>query len=144
MITMVFFTFSCAEDDVYIEELNQVGKMIDVIPEGERSTGDEIFMVVEEMPTFPGGTEAYSEFQLNNLTYPAEAAAARIEGKVILSFVIDKEGALSDITVARGIGHGCDEAAVKMLMKSPNWTPGIQKGRAVKTKMNLAVSFKLL
>ncbi|MFT6053717.1 MAG: protein TonB [Roseivirga sp.] len=144
MIAIVLFAFSCEEDDIYIEELDQVGKMIDVIPEGKRSTGDEIFIVVEEMPTFPGGTEAYKEFQLNNLTYPAEAAIAKVEGKVILSFVIDKEGTLSDIVVARGIGHGCDEAAVKMLIKSPSWTAGIQRGRAVKTKMNLAVIFKLI
>jgi protein TonB len=148
MIALVLFAFSCEEDDVYIEELDQVGKVMDVITEGEASDGatsegDEIFLVVEESPTFAGGVEALKEFQLNNLEYPTEAIAAQAEGRVFLSFIVDKEGAISDIVVSRGIGYGCDEAAVKMLMKSPNWTPGVQRGRTVKTRMQLAVTFKL-
>uniref|UniRef100_UPI00404737FF energy transducer TonB n=1 Tax=Roseivirga sp. TaxID=1964215 RepID=UPI00404737FF len=143
IISLILFVFSCSEEDIYIDGLSEETVLMDVIPEGETSTGEEIFMVVEESPAFPGGSDAYKEFIINNLKYPEEAIAQNIEGKVFLSFVVDKEGVISDIKVNRGLGYGCDEEAVKMLMKSPNWKPGVQRGRTVKTRMALAVNFKL-
>ena len=132
--------FACSEDDVFVESLDQVASVVEAVPEGERS-GDEVFMVVEEMPEFPGGKEAFTKFQLTNLKYPK--TAIDVEGKVILNFIVTKEGKVENIIVMRGIGYGCDEEAVKLMLNSPDWKPGKQRGRLVNTKMAIAINFKM-
>lgn len=105
---------------------------------------EEIFTIVEEFPSFPGGWEAFYTFVRDNLKYPNAALRMGIEGKVFVQFVVDKTGNISQVEVVRGIGGGCDEEAVRVLKKCPPWIPGKQRGREVKVRMSLPINFQLL
>jgi len=98
---------------------------------------------IESYPEFPGGQEAFVKFLRKNLRYPGIAAESGIQGKVILSFVIETNGDLSHIKVMRGIGSGCDEEAIRVLSKSPQWKPGIQNKRNVRVAYTLPINFSL-
>lgn len=103
----------------------------------------EPFIIVEEMPEFPGGTDEMMKFLGNNIRYPVIAQENGVTGMVILSFVVSKTGQISDIQVVRGIGSGCDEEAVRVVRKMPAWKPGKQGGAAVPVKFTLPVRFAL-
>ncbi len=103
----------------------------------------EIFTVVEQNPEFPDGQAALMKYLSNNIKYPALARENNIQGKVILQFVVDENGGISDIKAARGIGGGCDEEAIRVVKSMPKWKPGKQRGRPVKVRFTLPVSFKL-
>ena len=111
--------------------------------EPEEEEADEVFLVVEENASFPGGMGAWNKFLKKNLKYPRQAQRMGIEGGVFLSFIVDKQGVISDIKVMRGIGGGCDEEAIRVLKASPKWAPGKQRGRAVKSRMQLRILFRL-
>lgn len=128
--------------DVEITEETEVEEIV-FEEEPEEEVAEEIFMVVEEQAAFPGGQKAWSKFLKKNLNYPKQAQRMGIEGRVFLSFVVDKAGAISDIAVVRGIGGGCDQEAIRVLEKSPKWSPGKQRGRAVKSRMSIQILFKL-
>jgi TonB family protein len=98
---------------------------------------------VDELPTFPGGLKAFGEFLGENLKYPAEARKNIIQGRVYLTFVVEKDGILSNIKVARGIGSGCDEEAVRVLAISPKWTPGVQNGKVVRVSYTVPIFFQM-
>lgn len=98
---------------------------------------------IEKYPEFPGGQEAFVKFLRKNLRYPGMAVENGIQGKVIVSFIIERNGDLSHIKVLRGIGSGCDEEAVRVLSKSPQWNPGIQNKQSVRVAYNLPISFSL-
>jgi protein TonB len=95
------------------------------------------------MPEYPGGTGAMLDFLGKNLKYPNEARDKNISGKVIVKFVVDKEGNIQDATIVRGIGAGCDEEALRVVRKMPRWKPGNQNGKAVNVFFQLPVSFVL-
>ncbi len=103
----------------------------------------KVFEFVEQNPSFPGGFEALSAYLSKNIKYPPIARENGIEGKVILSFVVDRNGNIRDIKVKRGIGGGCDEEAVRVVKSMPEWKPGKQNGKAVNVMFNLPVNFKL-
>lgn len=105
---------------------------------------NEVMTVVEQMPEFPGGQDALMSFIRSELVYPAMAKELGIQGKVICGFVVDQEGMIQDVRLLRGIGHGCDEEAIRVIKKMPRWKPGMQNGRKVKVRFNLPISFKLL
>ncbi|WP_411274378.1 energy transducer TonB [Daejeonella sp.] len=98
---------------------------------------------IESYPEFPGGQEAFIKFLRRNLKYPGMAVESGIQGKVILSFVIERNGELSHIKVIRGIGSGCDEEAIRVLTKSPQWKPGIQNDQKVRVAYTLPINFSL-
>lgn len=98
---------------------------------------------VEEMPSFKGGVGELMNFFSENLNYPEIAKRAGVEGKVILSFLVDKSGKIKDAEVLKGIGAGCDEEAMRVINLMPEWNPGKQNGKAVLTKINIPVVFKL-
>ncbi|HXS38077.1 MAG TPA: energy transducer TonB, partial [Flavipsychrobacter sp.] len=100
----------------------------------------QIFTYVEQMPQPSVDINAYLS---KNLHYPDAARENNIEGRVILQFVVNEDGVVSDIQVERGIGGGCDEEAVRVLKAMPPWKPGKQNGKAVKVRYNLPISFKL-
>ncbi|MDW8287053.1 MAG: energy transducer TonB [Flammeovirgaceae bacterium] len=104
---------------------------------------DEIFEIVEEGAEPIGGMSAFLKWVAENIKYPAQARRMNIEGKVVVQFVVDKDGSLTDIKVLRGIGGGCDEEAVRVLQKAAKWKPGKQRGKPVKQRMSLPISFKL-
>lgn len=103
----------------------------------------EIFMYVEQMPEFPGGQTELIKYLQKNLRYPAAARENGIEGKVVLQFVVDESGKISDLQVVRDIGGGCAEEAERVVRNMPPWKPGKQNGNAVKVYFKLPVTFKL-
>lgn len=128
--------------DVEITEETEVEEIV-FEEEPEEEEVDQIFLVVEEQASFPGGMGEWNSYLRKNLKYPRQATRMGIEGAVFLSFVVDKGGNISDIQVIRGIGGGCDEEAIRVLKNSPKWAPGKQRGRAVKSRMQLRIVFRL-
>jgi protein TonB len=103
----------------------------------------EIFDVSEVQPNPPGGMEGWNNYLASNLKYPAEAKSMGIEGTVIVVFVVNSDGSVSDTEILRGIGGGADQEAVRVVSASPNWTPAQQKGQVVNSRMRLPVKFQL-
>ncbi|NVO18518.1 MAG: energy transducer TonB [Bacteroidetes bacterium] len=101
------------------------------------------FTVVEEMPAFPGGETKMLQFLRENIRYPEQARENSISGTVYVSFVVGKNGNISDIKILRGIGGGCDEEAYRVVKSMPAWIPGKQNGKAVPTQFNMPIIFKL-
>lgn len=132
--------------DVVIDvEMKETSEAIKVVPVAEigREESDEIFMIVEEQPSFPGGIGAFNQFVVNNMHYPRNAQAMGIEGKVFVEAIVAKDGKLSDLKVLKGVGGGCDEEALRVVGLSPNWKPGRQRGNAVRTRMVIPILFRL-
>lgn len=101
------------------------------------------YKIVENMPEFPGGRNAMYEFIKQNLVYPEEALENKVEGQVVVSFLVGADGSLSYINVAKGIGSGCDEEATRIVSVMPAWKPGYHHGKPVPVEYNLAVGFVL-
>lgn len=99
------------------------------------------FDIVETMPEFPGGMQAMYDYITNNLQYPKLAKESGRTGRVMLSFVVNADGSLSDINVMQGIGFGCDDEAVRVINEMPNWKPGIQNGTQVPVRLILPINF---
>jgi periplasmic protein TonB len=98
---------------------------------------------IQVLPQPFGGEAAWAKFLQKNLHYPAAAIDARAQGKVFLSFIVEKDGHISSIVVERGVGFGLDEEAVRVLKLAPAWKPGIQNGHQVRVKFNMPISFQL-
>ena len=109
----------------------------------EEEVADEIFDIVEDQPTPPGGMGAFYKYVGKEMNYPNQARRMGIEGRVFVQFVVDKSGHITDVRAIKGIGAGCDEEAVRVLQKAPKWAPGKQRGRPVKVRMILPITFKL-
>ncbi len=103
----------------------------------------KVFSFVEQNPSFPGGEDALREYLAKNIKYPAIARDNGIEGRVVLSFQVDKNGRIKDVTVRKGIGGGCDEEAMRVVRNMPEWKPGKQNGKSVNVLYTLPVNFKL-
>ncbi len=104
---------------------------------------DEIFNFVEQMPEFPDGPAAMQIFIRDNLRYPEEARLKKIEGTVVVQFLITMEGKLTKVNVTRGIGYGCDEEAIRVIQSMPDWKPGKHNNKEVPVNFILPVKFKL-
>lgn len=101
------------------------------------------FASIEEMPDFPGGMSKFYTYVSKNYVYPAAAREQGVSGRLILSFVVEKDGSLTDIKVLRDLGMGTGEEAVRMLRKAPKWKPGIQNGRPVRVQYTLPIMLNL-
>ncbi|WP_316801114.1 TonB family protein [Pedobacter frigidisoli] len=101
------------------------------------------FVSIEKQPEFPGGLPKFYKYLSGAIKYPPMAQENNVQGKVFLSFVVEKDGKLTDITVTRGLGSGTDEEAIRVLKASPRWNPGIQNGKPVRVKYNINVNFTL-
>lgn len=122
--------------------------LLDVAPSVEEKVvnedkKEEPFTYVEEMPSFPGGTEDLLAFIADHIQYPEIAKRAGVEGKVLVQFVVEKSGEIDDIKVIKGIGAGCDEEAVRVCKMMPKWKPGRQNGKPVRVRMVIPFHFKL-
>lgn len=104
---------------------------------------EEIFLVVEEDAEFPGGLEALSKYLSENIKYPQLAKENNIEGRVFVSFVVEKDGRVGNIKILRDIGGGCGAEAVRVVKSMPRWKPGKQRGKPVRSQFNLPVNFNL-
>ncbi|GAA4199729.1 energy transducer TonB [Pedobacter jeongneungensis] len=98
---------------------------------------------VDEYPEFTGGAKAWSKYMERNLRYPSKAQEEGAAGKVFVSFVVEKDGSITDVSVIKGIGFGCDEEAMKVIKKSPLWKPGKNKGVPVRVRYNMAINFQI-
>lgn len=112
-------------------------------PVVEKAVEPSVFMIVEEMPEFPGGIKAMYEFLGSEIRYPSIAKDAGIDGKVHIVFIVDKNGDISDLKVEKGIGAGCDKEALRVMKLMPKWKPGKQRGRAVNVQYRMAISYTL-
>ena len=140
------------EDDIEVEDVEinvEVDQKVAIevyvppVREEEEVVEQEIFTVVESMPEFPGGQGKMLEFISQNIKYPPMARESGIQGRVFVNFVVEPDGSVSNVTVLRGIGGGCDEEAVRVVKTMPRWTPGRQRGKAVRVSFNLPVRFTL-
>ena len=123
-----------AKDREYMIALNKEGS--------ERNNG-QVFDVVETMPQFPGGAPALFEFLSKNIKYPAEAEKADKQGRVIVTFVVGKDGSISDARVVKSVDPLLDAEALRVINAMPNWTPGTQSGRTVNVKYTVPITFRL-
>ena len=106
-------------------------------------TTDKVYEVCEQMPIFPGGDAAMMKYLSENVKYPALAIKAQEQGRVVVSFTVEKDGAISDVKVARSVTPSLDAEAVRVVKAMPKWTPGKQDGQLVRVRYNVPVSFKL-
>jgi protein TonB len=104
---------------------------------------DALYTLVEKQPQFPGGESAMFQFLTENLRYPTLAKENGIEGRVVVSFVVEKDGSLTDLKIVKDIGGGCGEEALRLMQAMPKWVPGQQHGRVVRVAYTLPVSFRL-
>jgi protein TonB len=109
----------------------------------EEAPEEEIFTIVESMPEFPGGEAALYAYLQENMTYPRFANEAGISGKVYVTFVVERDGKITDVKLLRGIGGGCDEEALRVIKMMPDWKPGLQRNHPVRVQFILDVKFTL-
>lgn len=143
------------EDDVEVEDeidINAEVSQEEIIEEyvyeapeieEEEIVEAEIFTVVEQMPEFPGGAAEMTRFIQKNIKYPMMARESDIQGRVYINFVVEPDGSVSNVTVMRGIGGGCDEEAVRIVNMMPKWNPGKQRGIAVRCSFTVPIVFRL-
>lgn len=142
------------ENDTNIEETEVAtsedqGEAVQIVSTGPAVVVEEveeeepIFHVVEEMPSFPGGDAECMRFLSKNIKYPTIAQENGIQGRVILQFVVNKDGSIVDVTVARSVDPYLDKEAVRVVKMMPKWKPGKQRGKPVRVKYTLPVMFRL-
>jgi len=104
---------------------------------------EEIYTVVEQTPQFPGGEKARVDFIKNNLKYPESARKNNVEGTVYITFVVEKDGSVTEVEILRGIEENCNKAALEVVKSMPKWKPGKQRGKPVRVQFNMPIRFKL-
>ena len=104
---------------------------------------DETFNFVEQLPEFPGGPAAMTKFINDNMRYPEEAKLHKVAGTVVIQFVVTKEGKITNVTLTRGIGYGCDEEAVRVVSIMPAWRPGKLNQKNIPVNFTLPIKFRL-
>ena len=127
------------EDNVEWVDRSEID-YVEVEPEPEE---EEIFMVVEKSPEFPGGTNALYDYLRKNMKYPAICRESGITGRVIVSFTVNKDGSIVDVEVVKGVHPQMDKEAVRVVSAMPKWSPGEQRGKPVLCRFNLPVNFRL-
>lgn len=103
----------------------------------------KIFTVVEQMPMFPGGDAALMGYLRDNIHYPTVAAENGVQGRVVVGFVVERDGSITDVNILRGVDPSLDREAMRVVKSMPRWTPGKQNGSAVRVKYQVPVSFRL-
>lgn len=107
------------------------------------SEDEDVFDVVEKMPEFPGGMQALLDYLMKNVKYPKEAEDAKTQGRVIATFVVNKDGAIRNAKIVRSVDPALDNEALRVINAMPNWTPGRQNDKAVNVKYTIPISFML-
>ena len=112
-------------------------------PEPPKQEENKIFTVVEQMPMYPGGDAALMQYLSSNIHYPAVAAENGVQGRVVVGFVVERDGSITDVNVIRSVDPSLDREAVRVVKNMPRWTPGKQNGSAVRVKYQVPVTFRL-
>ena len=141
------------EDDVEIEEVeiesseDDQTQAVEIIemppPEEEEEVTNEIFTVVEDMPEFPGGQVALLKFIGKSVKYPVIAQENGIQGRVIVTFTVEKDGSVADAKIVRGVDPSLDKEALRVINSMPKWKAGMQRGKPVRVKYTIPVTFRL-
>ncbi|MCF8357286.1 MAG: energy transducer TonB [Prolixibacteraceae bacterium] len=142
------------DDDVEVEEEFEFesteaddATIIDAVPVIEEDEGNEedaeVFVIVEDMPEFPGGELALRKWIANNIKYPVIAAENGIQGKVYVQFVVDRDGSVSNARIARGVDPSLDQEALRVVNNLPKWKPGMQRGKPVRVSYTVPINFQL-
>ena len=127
------------EDDKDVEVIIQAP--VEVVEEEEEE--EVVFVVVEDMPEFPGGPQVLMKYLGESIKYPLIAQENGIQGRVICQFVVNKDGSIVDVEVVRSVDPSLDKEAIRVVKAMPKWKPGQQRGKAVRVKYTLPVSFRL-
>ncbi len=144
--------FKEVPDEVEIEEIESIVdveitedlSIEDVIFEDvevEEEVVEEIFSIVEKQPEPIGGFKAFYSYVAENLEYPLKARKMGVGGRVYVRFVVEKDGSITNVEVIKGIGHGCDEEAIRVIAGAPKWTPGKQRGNPVRVYAMVPIFF---
>jgi periplasmic protein TonB len=141
------------DDDVEIDEeflidteatvFTEVQEFKPIIVEEKEVEEEQIFTIVEDDPEFPGGQSALMQYLQSNLKYPTMAREAGIQGTVFVTFVVERDGSITDVRILRGVGGGLDEEAIRVVRNMPRWKAGRQRGQAVRVQFNLPIRFVL-
>ena len=154
----MFKAYLIANDDDNEEKISPSAKMVnelfkkapgtkrpviiaekDTVPKKDRP----IFTSVEQVPEFPGGIQAFFKFLSENIRYPSESRRLGVQGRVIISFIVEQDGSLTNIKVVRGVAGDIDKEALRVINLSPKWKPGIQNGHTVRVEYSVPISFTL-
>ncbi|MBO4561874.1 MAG: energy transducer TonB [Bacteroidaceae bacterium] len=127
------------EDNV---EWVDIDNDVDIIVE-EEPEEPEVFMVVEDMPEFPGGTAALMQYLQKNIKYPAICRENNIQGRVLVTFIVNKDGAVVEPEVVKSVNPSLDKEALRVISTMPKWKPGSQRGKPVRVKYTVPVNFRL-
>ena len=127
ILLFVFFTLFCLGNSQAKENKSRKG----------------VYSTVEKMPEYPGGMEALKNDIMNNIRYPELAKKNGIQGKVYVSFVIDKKGKVTDARVVKGVDSSLDQESLRVISNLKDWTPGMEKGKKVKVEFTLPINFAL-
>jgi periplasmic protein TonB len=119
--------------------MNEIPIGLPDVPEEE---AEKVFVIVEKMPEPVGGLETFFNTLRKHMKYPGKAARAGVAGRVFVSFIVNEKGELQDFSIVKGIGFGCDEEAMRVIALT-KWSPGKQRGRAVKVRMIQPVNFSI-
>ena len=128
------------------DENGEVLKAKEVIatePVKPKEEENKVFDVVEQMPSYPGGNGALMQYLSKNIKYPVVAEENGIQGRVICTFVVERDGSVTDVRVAKSVDPSLDKEAVRVVSSMPKWIPGKQNGSAVRVKYTLPVTFRL-
>ena len=106
-------------------------------------TDQKVFDTVEQMPEYPGGMQAMIEFLQTNMKYPEDAAKQKVEGRVMVQFVVETDGSVADVHVAKQVFPSLDAEAIRVVQAMPKWMPGKDKGKVVRVKYNLPIVFRM-
>ena len=144
---LVAGNISCSQDASQTEDAKEE-VVAPVSPEAKEAPADstakeEVFMVAEQMPEYPGGMKELFKFLQDNLKYPESAKKNNVQGRVIVQFVVEKDGTPTEFKVLRSVDPDLDAEALRVMKAMPKWKPGMQKGQVVRVKFTVPVSFKL-
>lgn len=109
----------------------------------KKAVTKQVFSVVDQMPEFPGGQAALFEFLMKNVKYPADAKDKKIEGRVLVKFVVDTDGSITDIGLLKKTYPSLDTEAIRVIKAMPKWIPGRQNGKVVKVHYSVPITFRL-
>jgi protein TonB len=131
------------DENIQIIDSDQTDIVIIDVPKVEAPVVDEIFDVVEDDPSFPGGIEELYRYLGKEIQYPAMARDNGIQGKVFVQFVVSKDGSIRDVVVLKKVHPALDKEAVRVVEKMPKWSPGKQRGKPVSCRYTLPINFKI-
>ena len=109
----------------------------------QKDQKEEPFNVVEDMPAFPGGMDAMIQFLSSNIQYPADAQKQKVDGRVLVNFVVEKDGSITEVKVIKPTFPSLDAEAVRVVKAMPKWKPGYQRGKAVRVQFTMPINFSL-